>query len=516
MLSSLKDSPRIIISVLMIVFSLFPSFPAETAHESVRARELINRGRKSMDQERIATSRSQFKKALEVAERENDREAQAISLGNLGTLSDMIEDFKAAIGYYQRGYDLAVKEKNEMIQLKFVTCIIKNYVQLNNLSEAKKWLEIQETLPYDKDPYMHFVSLLNRSSVEALSNDFASAMYTLNIARRIAEDYNLNSDCNGSVQMYVGDVLYKMGKYEEALEEYNIAYDTIRKNGSRLSLRMVNRALYVTYNKLNDSTKAGTYRDRYYMFNDSLFDDGIDPEKRGVNTLQDYEKRVNSNSASNFNNFFLIIIVIIFLAIVVFGVVMMIRLNKSQRLNLQMSEFLAEKGQNLKDKEKKIDKLEGMYNEIQERTQNADPMLTPEQTEALLQKIRRVMEDVDVITSENFSLQALAKLVGSNTKYVSYAINEGYGKTFKTLLNEYRIQEACKRLLDKENYGNMTIRAIHQELGFRTATSFVAAFRKVTGVTPSDYKKRHSAPDSPDEEAATDTPSNPNSHPPIY
>lgn len=285
----------------MIVFSLFPLFPAETAHESVRARELINRGRKSMDREQIATSRAQFRKALEVARRDGDKGAEAISLGNLGTLSDMIEDYKEAIGYYRRGYDLAVENKDEMVQLKFVTCIIKNYVQLNNLSEAKKWLEVQETLPYEKDPYMHFVSLLNRSSVEALSNDFASAMYTVNRARRIAEDYNLSSDCNGSVQMYVGDVLYKMGKYEEALDEYNIAYDTIRKNGSRLSLRMVNRALYVTYNKLNDSTKAGAYRDRYYMFNDSLFDAGIDPEKRGVNTLQDYEKRVNSNPASNFN-----------------------------------------------------------------------------------------------------------------------------------------------------------------------------------------------------------------------
>lgn len=149
MLSKLKDSLRIIISVLMIVFSLFPSFPAETAHESVRARELINRGRKSMDRERIATSRAQFKKALEVAEREGDKGAEAISLGNLGTLSDMIEDYKEAIGYYRRGYDLAVKNKDEMVQLKFATCIIKNYVQLNNLSEAKKWLEIQETLPYE-------------------------------------------------------------------------------------------------------------------------------------------------------------------------------------------------------------------------------------------------------------------------------------------------------------------------------------------------------------------------------
>ena len=101
------------------------------------------------------------------------------------------------------------------------------------------------------------------------------------------------------------------------------------------------------------------------------------------------------------------------------------------------------------------------------------------------------MEDVDVICSENFSLNALAKLTGSNTKYVSRVINDTYGKSFKAYLNEFRIREACRRLVDKENYGNLTIRAIHQELGFHTATSFVTAFRKVTGQTPSEFKKAH-------------------------
>ncbi len=87
---------------------------------------------------------------------------------------------------------------------------------------------------------------------------------------------------------------------------------------------------------------------------------------------------------------------------------------------------------------------------------------------------------------------ACKKTVKSNTKYVSFVINETYGKSFKTYLNEYRIAEACRRLVDQDNYGNFTIRAIHQELGFKTAASFVAAFRKVIGMTPSEYKKMHS------------------------
>lgn len=103
------------------------------------------------------------------------------------------------------------------------------------------------------------------------------------------------------------------------------------------------------------------------------------------------------------------------------------------------------------------------------------------------------MENVSLICREDFNLATLAKAVGSNTKYVSITINDTYGKTFKTYLNEFRIKEACRRLVDTENFGNFTIRAIHQELGFRTATSFVSAFRKVTGMTPSEYKKMHTA-----------------------
>lgn len=68
-------------------------------------------------------------------------------------------------------------------------------------------------------------------------------------------------------------------------------------------------------------------------------------------------------------------------------------------------------------------------------------------------------------------------------------INETYGKNFKTYLNEFRIREACRRLTDTEHYGNMTIQAIYQELGYKTAASFINAFRKVNGVTPSQYQK---------------------------
>lgn len=115
--------------------------------------------------------------------------------------------------------------------------------------------------------------------------------------------------------------------------------------------------------------------------------------------------------------------------------------------------------------------------------------LSDEQSTRLLEKVNSVLEDVNVISRDDFSLAMLAKMVESNTKYVSMVINETYGKNFKTYLNEYRIREACRRLADEETYGNMTIQAIYEQLGYKTATSFVNAFRKINGMTPSQYQK---------------------------
>ena len=115
--------------------------------------------------------------------------------------------------------------------------------------------------------------------------------------------------------------------------------------------------------------------------------------------------------------------------------------------------------------------------------------LSEELRNRLLNSITMILDDVSVISNSDFNLSMLAEKVGSNTKYVSWIINDVYGKNFKTVLNEYRIREACRRLTDKDHYGNMTIQAIYEELGYNSAASFIQAFKKVNGMTPSVYQK---------------------------
>lgn len=91
-----------------------------------------------------------------------------------------------------------------------------------------------------------------------------------------------------------------------------------------------------------------------------------------------------------------------------------------------------------------------------------DAGISEHQLESMVKKITTVLANIDIISNPQFNLSPLTGLVDSNHTYVSWIINETFGKTFKQLLNEYRIKEADKRLCDEDNYGNFTIEAIYE------------------------------------------------------
>lgn len=115
--------------------------------------------------------------------------------------------------------------------------------------------------------------------------------------------------------------------------------------------------------------------------------------------------------------------------------------------------------------------------------------LADEQKRTILDAINQVMESTDVYCKEDFSLEKLAVLVNSNSKYVSQVINETYHRNFNIYINEYRIQEARIRLADVEKYGNYTIKAIAESVGYKSTTTFTNAFKSITGITPSIFQK---------------------------
>lgn len=123
---------------------------------------------------------------------------------------------------------------------------------------------------------------------------------------------------------------------------------------------------------------------------------------------------------------------------------------------------------------------------VRQKYQNSK--LAEDDKSILQDRIMNLFENTDEIFAEDFNMNKLASLVNSNYKNVSQVINELMGKNFNTLLNEYRIQEACRRFNDIANYGNYTVEAVGNSVGYGSRSTFVSQFKIVTGLTPSEFQ----------------------------
>lgn len=123
----------------------------------------------------------------------------------------------------------------------------------------------------------------------------------------------------------------------------------------------------------------------------------------------------------------------------------------------------------------------------QEKEKYKESNLDIETKNLLYDTIRQVMETSEEVFNPKFSIDRLAELSDSKSKAVSQVINELYGHNFKMFVNEYRIKEACKRMNDAQ-YKQFTIEAMGNGVGFKSRNSFITAFKRFTGLTPSDYQ----------------------------
>ncbi|ASK29662.1 hypothetical protein CEY12_05890 [Chryseobacterium sp. T16E-39] len=86
----------------------------------------------------------------------------------------------------------------------------------------------------------------------------------------------------------------------------------------------------------------------------------------------------------------------------------------------------------------------------------------------------------------DLTLQKLAAQMDLPEKELSILINQKIGKHFFDFINEYRIEDAKILLKDQPE---LTVLEILYEVGFNSKSSFYTAFKKETGITPSNYRK---------------------------
>jgi len=103
------------------------------------------------------------------------------------------------------------------------------------------------------------------------------------------------------------------------------------------------------------------------------------------------------------------------------------------------------------------------------------------------QKLSVIVEK-ELFLNPNFSLEEAAKELKLTKHILSQYVNEVLGKSFSSLIKEYRIDKA-KKLLETET--NYTIENLGYDSGFNSKSAFFTAFKKTTGLTPAEYQKTY-------------------------
>lgn len=109
----------------------------------------------------------------------------------------------------------------------------------------------------------------------------------------------------------------------------------------------------------------------------------------------------------------------------------------------------------------------------------------------LKSKLDQIMQYEKPYLDCELNLVKLAEILTITPHQLSYVINSGFNENFFQYINKFRVEKA-KELLDKNGMNNLSIVGIAFESGFNSKTSFNTTFKKVTELTPSEYKKRSS------------------------
>lgn len=97
-----------------------------------------------------------------------------------------------------------------------------------------------------------------------------------------------------------------------------------------------------------------------------------------------------------------------------------------------------------------------------------------------------VLNYVHQHSSENLSLETVAKGMGVGKSYVSHLFSQRLKINFRRFLNAIRIEEACIMLHEPER----SIKEICYECGFENTRTFHRAFLEEQKMTPSEYRDR--------------------------
>lgn len=400
-----------------------------------------------------------------------------------GNIYIFFKNFPIALTNFQKGLNLSRKFGDKKWQSIFLMNELSCYTETGQLDKAYKCNE--QVIKLVKDPTTMFSYVFNKGYINELRGNWKDARKYLEQSMDTINKYKLED-----LKAYPYSELYKVyahdDDYANALRCLGL-FERFAKPAKRRSAFLLEecyRGYISVYRKMGDNRNVLIYQDKYIRLQDSLMNVNKFLETSGkYQADNEHDNAITITGLNTTVSKQRIVLVLGAIILILLAVIIYMVYRYSKKL-YESNRALYQRNQELMT----IDKQRKDEAAAKTNSSDTESIVPTDNDKELIVRIRNVMESGNVYCDTDFSLQTLARLVDSNTNYVSHAINT-LGQNFRSFINEYRIREARLRLADDENYGQQTIQAIAESVGFKSASSFGIAFKKFTGMTPAAFQK---------------------------
>lgn len=423
--------------------------------------------------------------AKEHATKLNDLPFELISLTNIANTRAKLDRYEDALKSYNSILDI-LDEKDKDTFDQYISTYMSSLLGkvlcltgLGKLDEAKQSCTKGIALAEEND-LNRFVGdfYINLGSVHYEKGEYFTSLGFLREGKKILLNHDGLQNNLYITDFFIARNLYKQEEYDKAISLLESVFESIGENTNTDRVEEMYE-LAITISEIqNDKEKQIYYMakldnikelkaERESNAKELLFEDDL------KDIATENEKLVHEKSKSVVDRN-----IILIGSSILIVVVLLVFLSYHKRTKLKEQKFLTI--------------IENISNKAQEKNAKENTQHTKikdEKANSILEKLQE-LENTDFYLSANATLHSTAKLLNTNTSYLSKALNDVQKQSFNQYLNKLRIDYVLVKLKEDSVFRSYTIHAISEEIGYKSATTFIKEFKNKTGLNPSYYVKK--------------------------
>jgi len=422
--------------------------------------------------------------ALILAEKYNLESELQFSYNNLGMIYFHFEEYEIAKTYFLKALDFTDDTSRYFAVLSNIATI-----ERKNGNMDTAFIYLDKALKFSKQAESYYLPIIlsEMALFYKKTDQIDSALYYLRFTVNEAKKRNLIESIVISYSE-IGKIYFEMNQFDSAAYYLNLSNLISTEEKQFTNIMSEN---YLSLSKIEELKgnirKAFDYYKKYSSLKDSIYNTNILGD---INQIQrQYEVSKTNQQIEQFlieqqikertihyqNIIWMITLLVLLLVCIglLFIYVQKRKLSNAYKILFEKNKEIVEFSKKSSDDNIKKYKNSVFNNKMQNE---------------YLKKILLIMEDTSIICDPKFSIEKLSVMLERNNAYISQIIHATFKKNFRSFLNEYRIKEAL-RLFSLPEFSVFTFETISEKVGYSSRTTFINAFKEVTGLSPSFYLK---------------------------